>query len=213
MAQRLVHYLFGEILSQQAELRDKSRFLLGSVMPDAYADVRDRNKTHFKRRLPSGETYFDFGSFKERFHSEMLRDELYLGYYMHLVEDAFYRTFIHGNGFKMPKGDGEVALLHKDYHILNSYIVKKYNVTNILNTPVDIGREPIQDIAEFRLNGFVDDMSNDFTEQISGSTCFVTESMLDKFIAEYSEPCITELQSALRGETYLTAEQLAYSRG
>ncbi|MBQ4165674.1 MAG: hypothetical protein IJD85_05060 [Oscillospiraceae bacterium] len=212
MAQRLVHYLFGEMLSQQAEIKDKSRFLLGSVMPDAYTDVRDRNKTHFKRRLTSGMMYFDFDSFKAQFHSEMLCDELYLGYYMHLVEDAFYRTFIHGNGYKMPNGSDEIARLHNDYHILNAYIVKKYNITNILNTPVNIGCEPIQKIADFRLSGFVDDMSNDFTEQTSGNTCFVTESMLDRFIAEYSDRCITELQSVLRGETYLAAEQLAYSR-
>lgn len=35
MAQRTIHYLFGENFSKQIELKDKNRFLLGSVMPDA----------------------------------------------------------------------------------------------------------------------------------------------------------------------------------
>jgi len=46
MAQRTIHYLFGEIFSRQVELKNKNRFLLGSILPDAYADVSDRDKTH-----------------------------------------------------------------------------------------------------------------------------------------------------------------------
>lgn len=48
MAQRTIHYLFGEIISRQVELKNKNRFLLGSILPDAYVDVRDRDRTHFK---------------------------------------------------------------------------------------------------------------------------------------------------------------------
>ena len=31
MAQRTIHYLFGELFSQQIEIKDKQRFLLGNV--------------------------------------------------------------------------------------------------------------------------------------------------------------------------------------
>jgi len=48
MAQRTIHYLFGEIFSRQVEFRNKKRFLLGSLLLDAYVDVSDREKTHFK---------------------------------------------------------------------------------------------------------------------------------------------------------------------
>ena len=68
MAQRTIHYLFGEIFSQHVELKDKKRFLLGSVLPDAFADVADRDKTHFKHRMPElNKTYFDFDKFKAGF--------------------------------------------------------------------------------------------------------------------------------------------------
>lgn len=128
MAQRTIHYLFGEIFSKQIELKDQNRFLLGSVLPDAYADVCDRDS----------------------------KDDLYLGYYMHLVEDAFYRQFIYSGEFKMPCSQEEVAVLHKDYHILNSYIVNKYKIQNVLEQPIDLAREPISKIAAFRVNEFID---------------------------------------------------------
>ena len=47
MAQRTIHYLFGELFSKQIELKDKQRFLLGNVLPDAYAKGSDRDRTHF----------------------------------------------------------------------------------------------------------------------------------------------------------------------
>ena len=43
MAQRTIHYLFGEVIANQIELTDKERFLLGSIMPDAI-EVCDRDK-------------------------------------------------------------------------------------------------------------------------------------------------------------------------
>ena len=59
MAQRLIHYLLGEIFSEEIELKNKKRFLLGSIMPDAYMNLKDRDKTHFANRTEET-TYFDF---------------------------------------------------------------------------------------------------------------------------------------------------------
>ena len=59
MAQRLIHYLLGEIFSKEIELKSKERFLLGSIIPDAYMDLKDRDKTHFANRTEET-TYFDF---------------------------------------------------------------------------------------------------------------------------------------------------------
>ena len=210
MAQRTIHYLFGEIFSQHVELKDKKRFLLGSVLPDAYADVSDRDKTHFKHRMPElNKTYFDFDKFKEQYSELMQKDDLYLGYYMHLVEDSFYRNYIYCGRFTMPKCREEVPFLHNDYHILNSYITEKYKINNILE-PVDISDEPLCEIADFRVAEFIADMENDFTEQTKGETVFVTEDMLDEFIEKYISEGIEELKSIQRRTDYLKAIDLAY---
>ena len=131
MAQRLIHYLLGEIFSEEIELKNKKRFLLGSIMPDAYMNLKDRDKTHFANRTEET-TYFDFNLFREKFDRQINEDSLYLGYYMHLVEDVFYRQFIHRDEFRITKSQKEISMLHNDYHILNSYIVSKFNCQNIL---------------------------------------------------------------------------------
>ena len=211
MAQRTIHYAFGEIFSKQINLKDKNRFLLGSVMPDAYADVFDRDRTHYTTKTED-QVYFDFCAFREQYHELILKDDLYLGYYMHLAEDAFYRQFIYNGRFQMPRIREEVAILHNDYHILNSHIVNKYNIHNALKTPIDLEQESISKIATFIINEFIEDMSYDFKEQTIGETHFLTESMVDEFIDKYVPLGLEELQHIQSGKYTLQALDYAWAR-
>lgn len=211
MAQRTIHYVFGEVFSKHINLKDKNRFLLGSVMPDAYADVFDRDRTHYIIKTEN-QVYFDFCVFREQYHNLILNDDLYLGYYMHLVEDAFYRQFIYNERFKMPHSREEVTILHNDYHILNSYIVSKYNICNSLKTPINLEQEPISKIATFKINEFIEDMSYDFKEQTIGVTYFLTENMVDEFIDKYVPLGLEELQHIQSGTYTLQALDYAWTR-
>ena len=203
MAQRLIHYLLGEMLSKEIELKNKERFILGSIMPDAYKELKDRDKTHFAHRTDG--TYFDFNLFREKFGRQMNEDDLYLGYYMHLVEDVLYRQFIHRDQFRVPSSSEEVLILHHDYHILNSYIVSKYNCQNILQDKINLDSEKIMEITEFRMDGFLDDLAVDFSEKIQGETVFITEKMLNQFIEEYVPIMLEELRAVKNGSTNLVA--------
>lgn len=211
MAQRTIHYVFGEVFSKHINLKDKNRFLLGSVMPDAYEDVFDRDRTHYTIKT-GNQVYFDFCAFREQFHELILNDDLYLGYYMHLVEDAFYRQFIYNERFKMPHSREEVTILHNDYHILNSYIVNKYNIFNELKTSIGLEREPISKIATFKINEFIEDMSYDFKERTRGETHFLTENMVDEFIDKYVPLGLEELQHIQNGTYTLQALDYAWTR-
>ncbi|MDE6749765.1 MAG: zinc dependent phospholipase C family protein [Lachnospiraceae bacterium] len=211
MAQRTIHYIFGEIFSKQIILKNKDRFLLGSVMPDAYADVFDRDKTHYTTKTEN-QIFFDFCAFRDQYHELILKDDLYLGYYMHLVEDAFYRQFIYNERFKIPRTREEVTILHNDYHILNSYIVNKYNIHNTLKTPIDLGQEPICKIATSIINEFIEDMSYDFKEQTIGETHFLTENMVDEFIDKYVPLGLDELQHIQNGKYTLQALDYTWAK-
>ncbi len=211
MAQRTIHYLFGEIFSKHIRIKDKNRFLLGSVMPDAYADICDRNSTHYITQREN-QVYFDFNRFREQYFELLRIDDLYLGYYMHLVEDAFYRKFINNGESRTPCSQEEVAVLHNDYHILNSYIVNKYNIHNIFEKSVDLTQEPIRKIAVFRISEFIEEMSHDFTEQTTGETVFLKENMLDEFINKYMPLGLLELQSIQSGKFALQAQDYAWVR-
>ena len=172
-------------------------------MPDAYKELKDRDKTHFAHRTDG--TYFDFNLFREKFGRQMNEDDLYLGYYMHLVEDVLYRQFIHRDQFRVPSSSEEVLILHHDYHILNSYIVSKYNCQNILQDKINLDSEKIMEITEFRMDGFLDDLAGDFSEKIQGETVFITEKMLDQFIEEYVPIMLEELRAVKNGSTNLVA--------
>ena len=209
MAQRTIHYLFGELFSQQIEIKDKQRFLLGNVLPDAYAKGSDRDRTHFIVKTDT-QVYFDFSKFRDEYDVLIRSDDLYLGYYMHLVEDVFYRQFLYSDRVIRPRNPEEVAMLHNDYHILNSHIVNNYHLQNELIYPIDLEDEAIGDIAEFRVNGFLEDMSGDFMDQTIGSTRFLTEVLLDEFIEEYVSLGLQELQSVRSGSTLLRPIDFAW---
>ena len=211
MAQRTIHYLFGELFSKRIELKDKQRFLLGNVLPDAYAKGSDRDRTHFIVKTDT-QVYFDFSKFRDEYDVLIRNDDLYLGYYMHLVEDAFYRQFLYSDRVIRPRNPEEVAMLHNDYHILNSHIVNNYHLQNELICPIDLEDEAIDNIAEFSVNGFLEEMSGDFVDQTTGTTRFLTEALLDKFIEEYVSLGLKELQSIRSGSSLLRPIDFAWQR-
>jgi hypothetical protein len=208
MAQRTIHYLFGEMISKEIKLADKKRFLLGSILPDAI-EPACRNASHFKIKTATHK-YFDFEAFRNEYFNLMLHDDLYLGYYMHLVEDAFYRAFFYNNRFTMPRTREEVPILHNDYHILNSYIIQKYGIQNILGSTFSLEREPLCHIAPFTIDKFLGEMAYDFTEQTKGTTVFLTESMLDEYVNTYIPLAIAEVNRIKNRGSSLNATDYAW---
>lgn len=210
MAQRTIHYVFGKMIGEELSLENQERFLLGSIMPDAI-EGPDRDKSHFKVRTEF-HTYFDFEAFRARFLDKMLSDDLYMGYYVHLVEDAFYRVYFRKYGFPMPSAPEEVKRRHHDYHILNSYVVEKYGIRNILHRDIISADEPIRSIAKFRIPQFLDEMAGDFTEQTTGETVFLTEAMVDQFIETYAPLAVEEVKRLKSGLPGLQVKNYLWTR-
>ncbi len=213
MAQRTIHWLFGELLLRECPVRDRKRFLLGSILPDAYRGHEERKLAHFTDRSTPGLMYFDFDAFRLRFGERMAADDLYLGYYMHLVEDNFYRAF-----FRERVGVGidgmapeTVKRLHRDYTLLNAYIVERYGIRNEAERPTDFESEPINAIAHFDLDRFLTDFAGDFTRRAEGETRYLTESMLDEFLARYLPQGLRELRTVQTGGRGLTARDMAWT--
>ena len=140
----------------------------------------------------------------------MLQDDLYLGYYMHLVEDAFYRVFLYEDRMARPGTPEEVQRLHQDYHILNSYIVNKYNIHNILTRDISLAATPMGRIAAFHTREFLEALSHDFIEKTQGATAYLTEALLDEFVETYLPVAIQEIKSLREGVSALRAKAYAW---
>ena len=201
MAQRTVHVLFGTILAQRLSLPDVDRFLVGSILPDAYVNHADRDASHYIKVLPSAEIrYFDFREFWEQFRPKIMEDNLYLGYYAHLLEDAFYRFYLYRERdmFKRIKSS-RLDVLYRDYHILNSFITNNYPLPQCLKLPAGFQKEAINGITAFDLRTAVADYANDISERAEGKTVLLTEPMLEEFVSKYLQKVEQELRSVQNG--------------
>ena len=213
MAQRTIHYLLGELLLRQVPLPDRRRFLLGSILPDAFAELSERAKTHFTNRSIPGYMYFDFDAFRNRFGVKMAADDLYLGYYMHLVEDNYYRVFFRervGVNIDAQKPE-QIKRLHLDYTLLNAYITERYGIRNEVERPPDFESEPLNEIAHFDLDRFLREFAGDFTRQAEGDTRYLTEPMLDEFLARCLPQVLRELRTVQAGGRGLAARDMAWT--
>ena len=213
MAQRTIHNLLGEELIPLG-IRDVDRFRVGNLLPDAIEDLVFRDLTHYQREFErDGRTwrFCDFERFRRDFAPLVETDGLYLGYYMHLVEDACYRIF--WNREKVAPRDltrAEVAALHRDYHLLNRYIVSRCGIRNELVFPAHFETEPIRRIYPFLLRDFLDEMREDFTESPQGETRYRTEELLENFLAETRPVCREALRRVLEGDAPTEPTELCW---
>ena len=211
MAQRTVHYVFGLRLAEACGIRDVPRFLLGSLLPDAIGSKEDRDITHFAFRGSDGTRYYQFDRFRFEFAAEM-SDPLYLGYYMHLVEDSFYRAFCHEDYQLYFIKDEAVRALHRDYHLLNPWLVRRYALENRLKIPSDFHTETLASIAGFDLTKLQADLAQDFTEQPTGDFTYLSPAMMEEFIERYLPQAEAELRAVLEGRELLHAVDFAWRR-
>ena len=211
MAQRTIHYLLGEELIGLG-VRDVDRFRVGNLLPDAIEDLVFRDLTHYQREERIGgedKRFSDFEGFRRGFAPLVETDGLYLDYYMHLVEDACYRRFWNRVRFAPRDMTREnVAVLHNDYHLLNYYIVSHYGIRDELAMPARFETEPVNRIYPFLLRDFLDEMRGDFTERPQGTTHYLTETLLEIFLADARETCREALRRILAGEEPLDSRSL-----
>ncbi len=210
MAQRTIHALFCERICRELDLQDPERFLFGMLLPDA-AEPGQRDITHYKVRTAE-RVYYDFARFREEFAQEMEQDELYLGYYLHLVEDALYRMFVYAPRFRMPKTAEEIAVLHRDYRILNAHIIQAYGLQSRLTRQIDIKGSPLLRMADFRTEELTAEFARDFTDKPAGEAHFLTEKMLEEFLETAVPAVIEEAKRWKNGGTLFTPQDFSWAR-
>ncbi len=211
MAQRTVHYVFAQLLSERCDVGDVPRFLFGSLLPDALADRGERDLSHFARLTAEGKRFYDFEYFRRAYAAQM-RDPLCLGYYIHLVEDSYHREFSHKVYNFYFTTDEEVHALHRDYHLLNPHLVKTYGLVNRLQLPEDLDRQPYMSVAHFDPAAMLRDFAEDLSEQPGGSFTILSAEMIDSFIARTLPLVEKELRAVQAGERFLRAADFAWKR-
>lgn len=201
MASRIIHLAIINILAEKYEFKDINRLKIGATLPDAAAPGRDTQDSHLKLLICglTKKTY-DFTRYRREFGRKMREDDLYLGYYLHLVQDILFRYFmyeLHHWGSRLP---GNVERLHRDYELINTYVVRKYHLHNDIVIPADFAFEPIHDLYPFGYENFYEELQRDYEPCGEGSLFFFTEKLADDFIGMAAELCARELEAFRQGE-------------
>jgi len=216
MASRVIHLAISEEIIKQVKLKDNNKFLIGSLLPDAAkSGQEDRHKTHFVKILQDKDNKtFDFSQFLKYYGGNIHNDDLYLGYYIHLIEDALFRklAFEKWNLLKKKNDLNYKENLYNDYKILNKYLIKKYKLNNKIQIPEDLKLHSINKIYSFDFNTLLIELEKDFKEDIQDQKLAYLElDLVDVFISECITICIKEINSILSNkETTINSDDYAW---
>ena len=211
MASRILHLAVLEEMMKQVKVSDKNRFRLGCIMPDAYNPAVSKADSHLKIFVcgKSKKTY-DLDRFLSMFEQEMKADDLYRGYYLHLIQDLVFRELMYDKYKWNPTIPGNVERLHQDYHRINPYIITKYGLTKDIRLIDGLEKERIYSLYPFQVKSFLQDMENDFTDICEGEYYFFTKEMADEFVECAAGTCIRELSALEEGRHYVDAYERAW---
>ncbi|MCR5249941.1 MAG: hypothetical protein K6E50_04980 [Lachnospiraceae bacterium] len=210
MASSVVHLAITNELTKSINFNDTNRLKFGSVLVDAGS----YGKSHLKVNVSDGKKKcYDFDRYRQMFGERMLADDLYLGYYLHLVQDALYRHYVYDRYHWNPMIPGNVERLHRDYSIVNHHVVTKYRLENDLVIPEDFENEDINQIDSFDTSKLMADMCSYFVPVAEEPIFFFTKEMSDEYITEALAFCIKEVENLRNGLPGIDMLAYAWERG
>lgn len=213
MASSIVHLAITNELAKRISFTDINRLKFGAIVVDAGAGGNINGDSHLKVNvLEDKKKTYDFDRYRELFGERMLHDDLYLGYYLHLVQDALYRQFIYVRYHWDPTIPGNVERLHKDYAIVNHYVVNKYDLKNDIVVPSGFESEDLTQITAFDTTSLMNHLEDYFRPVEEEPIFFFTKEMSDEFITEAVESCAKEVGRIRRGEPGIDMLESAWNR-
>ncbi|MBR5489754.1 MAG: hypothetical protein IKV79_00615 [Oscillospiraceae bacterium] len=212
MASRLIHLSIADAILREFAISDEGRFRLGSILPDAKNDSHLRAAPHYQVYLTDDTLTYDLDLFRSQFGERMKRDSLYLGYYLHLIQDMVYRQYM----YALPHWDARiwenVLQLHSDYRKINRYLIDSRGIENGIIAPADFEREDINLLFEFDLNVFLSELQKDFEIIQEGEYHHFTPEMADEFIERAIDACRREMIAIEKGLPLLEQGSMVWGR-
>lgn len=212
MASRIIHLAITGELIKQYEFKDLARLRFGTILPDAACNKEEYQLSHFKMKIgDKSERSYNLSEFRTKFSEKMKTDDLYLGYYLHLIQDLLYRNFVYERYHWDPKPEGNMERLYSDYRQLNRYVIDKYGLHCDVNIPEEFETEIIHQVAAFEPGSFLVEYKKDFEPLAPAERFFFTDAMVDKYIGWAVEYCKKELEALKAGAHYF--DELKWSWG
>ena len=207
MASSIMHLaITGELLRRRTFLNPE-RLRFGAILPDGCI----RGNGHLKYAIPEKhQKTYDFEGFRRMFGALMDRDMLYLGYYLHLIQDNCFRHFLYEEHGWNPRLPGRVQQLYRDYALCNAYVIRTYGLRNDLTVPKGFEGEPIHALGDFDPDGLAAALEGYFQPIEPGEARYFTNAMADDYICRAADWCQRELEALDRGGPLMEGRAYAW---
>lgn len=213
MASRIIHLAITNELIKKFEFADVDRLRFGSIVPDATYERSEYFLSHFKMQIGNEtERTYNLTKYRELFWDNMKADDLYLGYYLHLIQDLLFRHFVYDKYLWDSKPKGNIERLHDDYRQINAYVIKKYDLQKNIYVPTNFANEKISKIAVFCPLRFLEEFKMDFEPTEYKERFFFTDSMVDEYISWSVSGCEKELDKFKNGAYYFDEYEWSWGK-
>ncbi|MBO4653562.1 MAG: hypothetical protein J5649_09635 [Lachnospiraceae bacterium] len=209
MASSIMHVAISEGVLREFPELERNRFLLGSIYPDAAGPGRGHRKINV---CDETKKTYDLPGFRAQFAEQLRTDPLYLGFYLHLIQDIVYRKYVYKTHHWDPRPEGNVERLHNDYAITNSYIIEKYKLTPDLVLTDGMEAEPLFADDNYDLAGFLQNYRSYFGTPVTGDCFFFKREMADECIELCLQKCIAEVKAIREGTGFTDEIEYAWDR-
>lgn len=208
MASSIIHLAITNELAKRMDFSDAARLRLGSMLPDAACAG---NNGHLKTAIcGNNKKTYDLEGYRKQFAELMSEDDLYLGYYLHLIQDILFRKFVYKDYHWSSHVPGNVERLHRDYAICNCYVISKYGLKEDMVIPLNLSEEKLRELGEFDVLGLVEGVKKQFVPVDNKDVFFFTEDMADEFIHQAIDFCATELENLKNGNALIDSYEWAW---
>ncbi len=210
MASRVMHLAAAQGLLARRTFQNPQAFLAGALLPDAPRTGDNARASHFISSRAGKRTY-DLAEFRRLYGEELAEEGLYLGYYLHLIQDIVYRRLIYGKYGLRRSLPEQLDNLYQDYSILNGYIIEKHRLDCPNTFPAGIENAAV--CRKFGLNaqGLLVELRGDFSRKAEGETALFSREMAEEYIQSAIGLCETELDTLAQGLPPLDPWTLAWT--
>lgn len=210
MASRVMHLAIVQALLPRQAWKDPEALVFGALLPDAMPPGSNSRMSHFVA-CQRGMRCYDLKEFRRLYGDKLAEEGLYLGYYLHLIQDIVYRRFLYGPYNLHFRTPAERELLYRDYAILNRYLIEKKGLAPIAACPAQAEEAEIRGRFGLEPRRLLADLERDFTRAVEGEAAFITREMAEEYLGAALALCEKELDALKTGAPLLDPWELAWN--
>ncbi len=195
MASRTMHYLVGNEVAKHVKIKNWERFIAGNLYPDCVEGPGGRSgrkaESHFVAVERDKKCWSQVArDFSEKYAAHFPQDELYLGYYCHLLTDWVWHDEVYTKLKESYQAMDFLTFsqpLYRDYHRLNEILRAEYGLQ--YRTVLKFECE-IEEVQLELWDDYIRELEEDFRED-TGATVAELEVLEYERICLFIEKAIT----------------------